>query len=362
MFPLLGLSLRVKGDHHWNNVVDAMKIPRKNVGKFASGRDEEIKRTARILQIIHLIAVRPRRYRAKDLAEHFEISERMIKKDLQIIRHGLVLALASSRKGYYFEETPQLPSVAYSFTEALALVQAVQVSSQVAGISSADLAAAVARLIALFPPEFRNLLQKLSNRPHVTVEREHRQEMLHLLNQSFLEGRKLEIVYRTARRQGAISQRVVHPYHIMPYVRSWQLIAYCENRQSVIMFKVDRIQRATLLDETYEIADSFDPDQYMGSAWGVIRVEGQPPEEVELKFAPDSGRWVAEEFWHKSQQVERQEDGSVIFRLTIPITPEFVNWLLYYGSRVEVIKPDHLRSTVAQEHRRATEQYLHREV
>ena len=324
---------------------------------FSTGRDEEIKRTARILQIIQLIAMRPRRLRAKGLAQHFEISERMIKKDLQIVRHGLRLSLCSSKQGYYFEETPQLPAVAYSFTEALALVQAAQVSRQVAGISSADLSAAVARLITLFPPEFRNLLQKLSHRPRITAEREHRQEMLQLLNRGLLEGRKLEIVYRTARRQGAISQRVVHPYHIMPYVRSWQLIAYCENRQDVIMFKVDRIQRAILLDETYEIADSFDPDQYMGSAWGVIRVENQPPDEVELRFAPDAGRWVAEEFWHKSQQVEYQEDGSVIFRLTIPITPEFVNWLLYYGSRVEVIKPDHLRATVVAEFRRAVEVY-----
>ena len=330
--------------------------------EFSSGRDEEIKRTARILQIIHLITMRPRQYRAKDLAQYFEISERMIKKDLQIVRHGLRLLLCSSKQGYYFEETPQLPSVAYSFTEALALVQAVQVSRQVAGISSADLAAAVARLIALFPPEFRNFLQKLSHRPRITAEREHRQEMLQLLNRSFLEGRKLEIVYRTARRQGAISQRVVHPYHIMPYVRSWQLIAYCENRQDVIMFKVDRIQKATLLDEAYEMAASFDLDKYMGNAWGVMRSEDQLPDEVELHFAPDAGRWVAEEFWHKSQQVEQQADGSVIFRLTIAVTPEFVNWLLYYGSRVEVTKPNHLRSAVAAEHRQAAEQYLSKEV
>ena len=286
----------------------------------------------------------------------------MIKKDLQIVRHGLRLLLCSSKQGYYFEETPQLPSVAYSFTEALALVQAVQVSRQVAGISSADLAAAIARLIALFPPEFRNFLQKLSHRPRITAEREHRQEMLQLLNRSFLEGRKLEIVYRTARRQAAISQRVVHPYHIMPYVRSWQLIAYCENRQDVIMFKVDRIQKATLLDEAYEMAASFDLDKYMGNAWGVMRSEDQLPDEVELHFAPDAGRWVAEEFWHKSQQVEQRADGSVIFRLAIAVTPEFVNWLLYYGSRVEVIKPDHLRSAVAAEHRQAAEQYLSKEV
>ena len=330
--------------------------------EFSTGRDEEIKRTARILQLIQLIAIRPRQYRTKDLAQRFEISERMIKKDLQIIRHGLRLILCPSPQGYYFEETPQLPAVAYSFTEALALVQAAQVSRQITGISSSDLSAAVARLIDLFPSEFRSLLHKLLFRPRITVERNHRQEMLQLLNRSWMESRKLDIVYQTAGRQGAVSQRVVHPYHIMPYVRSWQLIAYCENRQNVIMFKVDRIKKATLLDDAYEMAASFDLDQYMGNAWGVMRSEDQLPDEVELHFSPDAGRWVAEEFWHKSQLVEQQADGSVIFRLTIAVTPEFVNWLLYYGSRVEVTKPDRLRSAVAAEHRQAADQYLSKEV
>ncbi|MBL7066001.1 MAG: WYL domain-containing protein, partial [Anaerolineae bacterium] len=39
------------------------------------------------------------------------------------------------------------------------------------------------------------------------------------------------------------------------------------------------------------------------------------------------------------QQVEEQLDGSVLFRLHIAVPPEFVNWLLYYGSRVEVLSP-----------------------
>jgi predicted DNA-binding transcriptional regulator YafY len=39
----------------------------------------------------------------------------------------------------------------------------------------------------------------------------------------------------------------------------------------------------------------------------------------------------------------------------VVITPEFVNWLLYYGSRVEVLEPAELRQRVAQEHRKAAD-------
>ncbi|MBI1298729.1 WYL domain-containing protein [bacterium] len=320
-------------------------------------REEETNRTARILEIVQLIATRPKQFRASDLAQRFEISERMVKKDIQIIRNALKLALFSSKSGYHFEEMPQLPAVNYGYTEALALLQAAQVARRVSGIDSADLSAAIARLEMLFPTEFRPLLQALNQRPTKTVQREHRQQMLRLLNRALLEGKKLEIVYETASRDGAIGERVVHPYHIMPYVRSWQLIAHCEKRNDVIMFKVDRIHRATLLEEGYKVAADFDADEYMGNAWGVIRGKDLQPEEILLHFTPEAGRWVVEEYWHSSQEVETQEDGSVLFRLHIPITPEFVNWLLYYGSRVKVLEPPHLCNQVAHEHLRAHKRY-----
>ena len=177
---------------------------------------EETKRTARILEIIQAIALRPRHFKVAALSRRFEVSERMIKKDLEVIRHGLRLDLRSSSEGYHFEKTPQLPTISYSFTEALALLQAAQVGRRISGIDSAELAAAVARLEALFPAPFQSFLRAPVYRPKLTAQREHRQQMLRLLNQALLEGRKLEIVYETASRDGAIGSRVVHPITCCP--------------------------------------------------------------------------------------------------------------------------------------------------
>lgn len=250
---------------------------------------EEMKRTSRIIELVQIIAIAPRRYLRRDLADRFEMSERMIQKDLNVIRHGLKLPLVHSPEGYYFEKLPHLPALQYTFAEALALLLAVQAARQVSGISSAE--------------------------------------------------------------------RVVHPYHIMPYVRSWQLIGYCEWRREVRIFKLDRISTATLLDERYAIPDDFNLEEYLGATWGLMRGKAGEPVNVVLRFEPEAGTWVGEEYWHPGQQVEGQPDGSVLFRLHIAVTPEFVNWLLYYGSRVEVLEPASLRERVAEEHRRAAEMY-----
>lgn len=320
-----------------------------------STRLEETKRIARILQLVQMIAAAPYRYLRRDLAARFEVSERMIQKDLEIIRHGLLLPLVHDAEGYAFETMPRLPALQYTFSEGLALLLAVQAAQQVSGIGSAELAAAVARLEALFPAEFAPLLRQSGQRQPLTAQGEHRQQMLILLNRALVEGRKVRMTYATRSRGGELGERVVRPYTLYPYVRSWQLIAFCERREMVLMFKVDRIRIATLLDEPYTIPEDFDVDAYIGDTWGLLRGEGGASVEVALRFTADTGQRVAEERWHASQQAEAQPDGSVLFRLQIAVTPEFVSWVLYYGSQVEVLAPESLRQRVAEEHRRAAE-------
>ena len=169
-------------------------------------RLEETKRTSRVLEIVHIISTAPRRYLRWDLAHRFEVSERMIQKDLDIIRHGLKLPLLHSPEGYYLEKVPRLATLQYTFAEALALLLAVQAAQRVSGVSSAELAAAVARLEALFPSEFTPLLRQAVSQPVTTAQREHRQQMLMLLNRALLEGRKVRMVYETRSRDGAVSE------------------------------------------------------------------------------------------------------------------------------------------------------------
>jgi len=318
-------------------------------------KPEEIKRTARILDIVLLIATFPRTYQRKHLVERFEVSSRMIDKDLQIIRHGLRLPLMRDQSGYYFERTPDLPMLKLGFTEALALLIAVQSAKGVSGLGGTELASAIARLESLFPDEYTTMLRQLAKPAPLESRYQHRQKMLTLLTRAQIEKRKLRILYETASRHGEISERVVRPYALVPYVRSWQLIAYCEKRQNVLMFKVDRILDAVMLDVFYEIPADFDLDRYMGGAWGMMRAGEEAIEEVVLLFDPDAGRWVAEEQWHKSQQVEHLENGSVLFKVRIPITPEFINWVMYYGAKVKVLRPPHLRKRIVEEHQRAAQ-------
>lgn len=320
------------------------------------GRDDQIRRTARVLEIVQQITLRPRGWTRRRLAEHHEVSERMITKDLELIRRRLGLPLLNDGDGYYFERLPHLPTAAYTFAEALALLTAARAAQAIPGVNSAELASAIARLETIFPDEIRPLVREATERLPSQAEDassgESRQRMLAILHRAWIERRQVRISYATASRAGQISQRVVEPYSIIPYGRSWQMVAYDDLRAGIVQFKVDRVRAATLLDTRYAIPPDFDIDEYLGDAWGIMRGTAGEPETVALEFEPEAGRWVAEEHWHRSQQIERLSNGGVRVTFRVGVTPEMVNWILYYGGRVRVVEPAWLRKQVAAEHRR----------
>ncbi len=60
---------------------------------------EETKRISPILELVQIIDSGSGRFRRRDLTALFEISERMIQKDLYVVRKGLKLTLGRSAQG-----------------------------------------------------------------------------------------------------------------------------------------------------------------------------------------------------------------------------------------------------------------------
>lgn len=309
----------------------------------------ETTRVSRILEIIWNISRSPRTWTRRRLAEQFEVSERMITNDLEVIKHGLKFDLENDRgRGYYFARVPQLPSVSYSLSEALALVLAAQSARRIGGIPHADLSSAIARLSSVFPPEMRSLIERLDSGESGSAY-EHREEMLAICTQAVSGNRRLRITYAAASRDDEETTRVVDPYAVVPYVRSWHLIAYCHLRKDVRTFKLDRLRHAEETGQRFTPDPEFDVEEYLSSGWGLMRGMTEPAQDVELIFSPTSGRWVAEELWHSSQETAWLEDGRLCFRVHIQITPEFQRWVFRYGSEVTVVRPASLRQWVHDE-------------
>lgn len=313
----------------------------------------ETTRVARILDIIWRVSAAPRQWTRQRLAEAFEVSERMITEDLQIIRNRLRFDVRSERgQGYYFVSVPQLPSVTYSVPEALALILAAVAGRQNPGIPQGDLASAIARLASVIPEELRAVVQRHADGADGARDPyAHRRRMVAACGQGALTRRALDIVYSAASRGGAETRRRVDPWAVFPYDRSWLMVGYCHLRQERRVFKLDRIKSVALLDASFEPPPNFDLQSFLAGGWGIMRGLDSPVEDVTLRFSPTAARWIVDEEWHPSQRLEHGADGTMTFRVTIQITPEFQRWVLRFGRDVEVIGPASLRDWLRDEAR-----------
>ena len=309
----------------------------------------ETTRIARVLDIVWHINAAPRYWTRKRLSDKFEVSERSITSDLELIRHRLNFDLENDRgRGYYFVKVPQLPSVSYSIAEALALILAARAARQFAGVPQRDLSLAITRLSSVIPGELRAMVEQIAS-DGVGESDPHREEILSRCSQAISATHSINLVYAAASANGEETQRRIDPYAVFPYDRSWHVVGYCHLREDVRVFKVDRIRSASQTGVGFARQPDFDLEAFLSTGWGLMRGLELPVEEVVLRFRSPASRWIAEERWHGSQQVIHLPDESVEFRVTIQVTPEFQRWVFRYGRDVEVCEPASLRAWVVDE-------------
>jgi CRISPR-associated endonuclease/helicase Cas3 len=133
-------------------------------------------------------------------------------------------------------------------------------------------------------------------------------------------------------------------YFIQPYAVGFTLyaIGFCKQKNHIVTFKVERIKDITVLKEQYSIPKTFNTDKLFKDAWGIWYSDSEPVEVV-LEFSQQVAGRVAETVWHQSQQIEKQENGGVIWKAKIAEPLELYPWIRGWGSDVKIVRPEGLR-------------------
>lgn len=313
-------------------------------------RLEETKRIGRVLRILRIIDAQPRQWTRARLAQELEVSERAIDNDLQLIRHSLRYDLKRSRAGYWFEQSPVTRPVSLPIPEVLALALAATAVRDTGSVDSATVASALARLEAALPARLVPYLRRVAaeSAARVISPMIPRETVLLTLEQAMAEGRAVDMTYRSASREGAVSNRRIQPYRLIPYEHSWQVIGFDSLRQTVRMFKVDRIGQCGLSSERYDVPADFDVEAYLGDTWGVLRGEEGPTHDITIAFTPTAAPWVRDERRHHSQVTEELPDGGLRLHFHATVTNELVRWVLSFGCEALVEQPAVLGNAVVE--------------
>ena len=169
-----------------------------------------------------------------------------------------------------------------------------------------------------------------------------------------LQRRKLWLEYH-ARSTDEVTERTVSPQRIVHYREAWYLDAWDEGKDALRSFSIDRIRRATVVDERALDVPEGELDDHYATAYGIFG--GKADQVAVLRFTPERARWVADEQWHPQQEGTWLVDGSYELRIPYRDARELVMDVMRHGAHVEVIEPSALRDEVRQQLEMAARQY-----
>jgi len=208
-----------------------------------------MRRAERLFQIVQLIRGR-RLSTARFLAERLEVSERTVYRDVaDLLAQGVPIE-GEAGVGYRMRAGFDLPPLMFTADEARALVAAVRLAqSRLDTELAARAESALSKMLAVLPAAARAAAESLAIYAPPVGPDEATRERLQRLRVAAEDRRVVQMHYLDLK--GRASERRVRPLGCFYWSEVWTLAAWCEERADFRNFRVDRIERLTVLDERF---------------------------------------------------------------------------------------------------------------
>ncbi len=208
-----------------------------------------MRRADRLFQIVQYLRG-GRLVTAAMLAERLEVSERTIYRDIADLQSTGVPIDGEAGVGYVLRSGYDLPPLMFTRDEIVALVAGIRMVKSWGGIGMARAAAEALVKIELALPEAERKRVAGANvfAPPMELTDEVR-ERIDLVERAIEACDTLHFVYED--RQGAITERSVHPLGLWFWGKVWTLVAWCETRADFRMFRLDRTTGLAITGERF---------------------------------------------------------------------------------------------------------------
>ena len=310
-------------------------------------------RYQRLDDIERKLARRPEGWTTGELARELGVDPDTIRRDLALLEARGAGLLKQGRR-YLLSHRRALHTVKLTNHELLALYLAARLVSRYSDEHNPHVVRALEKLADAVEAKSPLLAGHIAQAATAVATRQPRPgyvETLEVLTQGWAEGRKVRLRYHSYTRD-ELTERTFAPYFIEPSSIGYAcyVIGHDELRGALRTLKVERIDDARLTDERFSVPASFDPQQQLAAAWGVVWPEEEEIE-VTLRFMPAVVRRLKESTWHHSQRLEDLPDGSCLFTVRVGSTLELTPWVRQWGAAVEVLSPPAFREQLAAEAR-----------
>ena len=301
----------------------------------------------------------------QDLAREFSVSQKTISRDLNVLR-GVGFPVCEStgrygKKSWRCDTDSILSGLSLTFDEVAALYLGRRFLEPLAGTFIWDAAQSAFRKIRAGLGDEQ--LQYLEQCRHAFCQTtfgnsdySDRAATIDTLMMAMEDSKVAQLLYHSLSSDSPKSVQL-HPYGLIYHRKALYLVAFVPEYEGLRHYKVDRIHDIELLnDETFNRIDGFHLERHLQSTFGIYHNNGQP-HDIRIHFQPEAARYVQEHHWHDSQKITEHPDGSIYLDLQLTELTEIKSWVLSFGAKAKVEKPEELREMIATVARKLASHY-----
>lgn len=297
----------------------------------------------RLLHILSLIKAR-RVMSVAELARECEVTPRTIYRDIDTISRANYPIFYD--RGYRLLPTASLPPPQFT-PEELSLLQSALDSWPLA--STPAYRATLKRIqakIENWQPSAKSNGKILHVRPRTSQDHVTDPRLFAAIEQAIKFACTVEMKYNAI--SSGPSARRVDPYLLVFRGRAFYLVGWCHSRKSFRMFRVGRILSLTVSEEKFVRDTSISAERLFSASWEVYL---GTPFEATVRLTGRAAKIIAGARRHPSERVERDDDQSLQYHVTVNSVEEFGRWVLGFGSEARVVAPQSLADWI-QKHAR----------
>jgi predicted DNA-binding transcriptional regulator YafY len=299
----------------------------------------------RLITLIMLLQ-RRQNQKASELARELGVSVRTLHRYFNMLDE-MGIPVYSERGpygGFSLVRGYRMPPLVFTPEEAVAVYLGSSMVGEVWGSLYQEAAqGALAKLDNVLPIEQRNEVT-WARRSLITTGM-HRADLTDLtptlenLRRAVRDLRQVEMIYRSSNNPEPRSRRV-DPYALVYRWGWWYVIGYCHLREAIRSFRMDRIEKLTLLSLVFRRPDDFNICEYLTS-----EIQAQPQVRACFSFTPQAAH-IALSCRASWETLQEQPDGSVLVTMSAPDMPWLASTAFSFGPWVTVLEPEELRQMV----------------
>lgn len=140
-----------------------------------------------------------------------------------------------------------------------------------------------------------------------------------------------------------MSRRTVEPIQLLFKEYTWYLSAYCRERKALRLFKLTRIKRMEVLEESFQPRAEWYQKQ---------EDEGQENAHKDMRKSPTITLWIDQKEAYRvydrfdESEIEILEDGNFVVRVAYPLDEWVYSLILSFGVSAKVLEPLEIREEI----------------